>query len=172
MADIALRQTDRAQIAVVEAGEEFQWLGAEAVWRVVDPQQLGAVAGKRRHQGITRRIELTHFASDLRAGATCLRLPPQDPAQALEHAKPATDRTAHNRQEQLVDVKLASFEQIAPARMEILGKRVAELRSQIGLHLAANNVMIDGKARRPDRAQHCVAHLGAIVDVLRIGRLE
>ena len=85
---------------------------------------------------------------------------------------PNAARPAHDRQEQLVDVHLPFREPLAPAPVELGREVVGKGGVERDVGAAPDHVVVDREPRAADRAQHRVAQLGAVVELVAVGGLE
>ena len=171
LAGVALRDQHRAHLAIVEAGQEFQRLGAAARRAVIDAQHAGAVGRERRDQAVTRAVQLAAVGG-LDGGGLGLAGPLQGAQETVDDAAVALQRAADDGEEQVVDVELPGREALAPGGVEIGAEGVRERALRAGVDLAADHVVVDGEPRAGETAQHHVAHGLAVVQFLAVGRLE
>src|SRR5688572_21736799 len=108
-----MRQADRAHFAIVQAREEFQWLGAMSLCSLIDAQDSRRILVEGCGQRLARRVERALLGGDgCRAPLSPLG---EHTLQPVGPSQPALKRPAQYRDEQFVYVHLLAGEALAPA---------------------------------------------------------
>ena len=170
VADIAMRDDHGPHRAVDEIGQEFERFGPHPVRAFIRDEQARIVGAQRRDQRVARIVERLLLARDQRGIALgCAREPAAHPVRDTD---PALQGAAHDRQKQLVDVELLTRQPRAPALVEPLRELIRKGPIKLGIGAAADEMVVDRKARRADRAQHRIAQFGPVIELVAIRRLE
>ena len=137
--------------------------------RFVRAEQCRAVRGQRGRQRLARGVERADFRGPMRVQLPIAGEASCDPASQAPRAAfgPADDRHIERIREQG-----ATCAALTPDRVEALREGVVELARQVGVDPPAQDMMIEGEARRSDRLQHRIAKFLAIVDLIAVRRLE
>jgi hypothetical protein len=170
--EVGPRQPHRPHLAVVEQREELERLRAQVLRSVVDGEQPRAVGREGGQQVVARAPQRAEIAGERGGGFLPVARAPHRLQRALQQADPALQRAAHQGQEELVDIEFAGAEPGAPGGVERAAEIVGERGRQLGRHLPPHDVVVKGEAGIGDPAQHRLAHRLAVVQLLRIRRLE
>ncbi len=169
-AQVLHRHQHRAHLAIVEGGEELERLRARPLGRLVDAEQPRRIAAERRQQGIARDVELARLIGG--AGVRLGRGPPEHHAEPVERPGAALQRTADQGQEKVVDVEPLGRQPRPPHLVELAREGIDMAGAEADVDPAADDMVVEGEARRADRLQHRVAQALAVVDLLAVGGLE